>query len=102
MPPAIALSMGLTDDARTRTVSSSSLGSGSGSSSRSRGSESKFSRTNPFILKNHCNSSIRVDGLDPLPQCIKLHVREEPVGGRRVELIDVVSNPEAELSVKQL
>src|SRR5512132_95602 len=102
MPPAITLSMGLTDDARTRTVSSPSPGSGSGRSSRSLGSASKSSRTNPFTLEDHRTTRVSGVGIDPPPQCVELYVREEPIGGRRVELIDVVGNPEAELSAEQL
>src|SRR4051795_2794388 len=101
MPAATALSTGFTDEARTRTASSPSPGSGSDRSSRSRGSESKSSRTNASIGKSLHTQVLRL-GLDPLPQSVELHVREEPVGGRRVELIDVVRNPETELSAEQL
>src|SRR3954454_6947334 len=101
MPAATALSTGFTDEARTRTASSPSPGSGSDRSSRTRGSGSKSSRTNPFISKSLHTQVLRL-GLDPLPQSVELHVREEPVGGRRVELIDVLRNPEAKLSPEQL
>lgn len=41
-------------------------------------------------------------GLDQLPQGVEPYVRKQPIGGRRVELVDVVSDPEAELSPEQL
>ena len=67
-----------------------SPGSGSGRSSRSLGSAPKSSRTNPFILGDHRTTQVPGLGLDPLPQCVELYVREEAVRKEwGLELIDV-------------